>query len=169
MPVSRDAISHEIGSLYVDHSRWLNDWLRRRMGDSHQAADLAHDVFLKLLARDAPIEAHEPRAFLTTVAQRVLFSHYRRQTLERAYLEALKQAPQALAISPEERAILLETLTEIDRILDGLPVMVKRVFLLSQLDGLKQADIAKDLGLSLATVKRHLVKASMHCIFALDV
>ena len=47
--------------------------------------------------------------------------------------------------------------------------MVKRVFLLSQLDGLKQADIAKDLGLSLATVKRHLVKASMHCIFALDV
>ena len=35
----------------------------------------------------------EPRAFLTTVAKRVLFNYYRRQDLERAYLDALAQMP----------------------------------------------------------------------------
>jgi RNA polymerase sigma-70 factor (ECF subfamily) len=50
--------------------------------------------------------------------------------------------------------------------LDGLPAVVRKAFLLSQLDGLKQAEIAQELGISLASVKRHLVKAGMHCIFA---
>lgn len=169
MAASRDTISQEVGGLYLDHGRWLNQWLRKRLGDAHQAADLAQDVFLKLLAREELVNAREPRAFLSTVAQRMLFSHYRRQQLEQAYLQALMHTPQTLDISPEEQAILVETLTEIDRMLDGLPTIVKRAFLLSQLDGLKQKDIAQELGISLATVKRYLVKAGMHCVFAAEV
>jgi RNA polymerase sigma-70 factor (ECF subfamily) len=114
------------------------------------------------------VQAREPRAFLTTVAQRVLANHYRRQQLERAYLEALAQAPQSAALSPEERALLLEALDEIDRMLDGLPAPVRRAFLMAQLDGMKQADIARALGLSLTTVKRYLVQAGMHCFFAVQ-
>jgi RNA polymerase sigma-70 factor (ECF subfamily) len=41
---------------------------------------------------------------------------------------------------------------------------VRRAFLLSQLDGMKQADIAAKLQLSLATVQRHIAKAA-HCCF----
>ncbi len=161
-----DALHHEITVLYADHHGWLQSWLRRRLGDAHQAADLAHDTFLRLLTRDEPVQAREPRAFLTTVAQRVLFNHYRRQQLERAYLEALAQAPQALAMSPEERALLLEALDEIDRLLDGLPAPVRRAFLLSQLDGMPQAEIAATLGVSLTTVKRYIVQAGVQCYFA---
>ncbi len=161
-----DAVHGEVSTLYVDHHGWLLGWLRRRLGDAHQAADLAHDTFVRLLAREEPVLAREPRAFLTTVAQRVLFNHYRRQQLERAYLEALAQAPQALALSPEARALLLETLDEIDRLLDGLPPAVRRAFLLSQLDGMAQADIAATLGVSLTTVKRYIVQAGVQCYFA---
>ena len=159
---------HAIDQLYSHHHGWLQGWLRKKLGDVHQAADLAHDTFERLLARDEPVQAREPRAFLTTVAQRVLANHYRRQQLERAYLEALAQAPQSFAISPEERALLLEALDEIDRMLDGLPAPVRRAFLMAQLDGMKQADIARELGLSLTTVKRYLVQAGMHCYFAVD-
>lgn len=167
MPVTADGAHREIAGLYDAHHCWLSTWLRNRLGDAHQAADLAHDIFVRLLAREEPVDAREPRALLTTIAQRALFSHYRRQRLERAYLEALSHAAPALAMSPEERAMLLETLVEIDRMLDGLPAPVKRAFLLSQLDGLKQAEIAHALNISLATVKRYLVKAAMHCIFAM--
>ncbi|WP_159916881.1 sigma-70 family RNA polymerase sigma factor [Pantoea sp. 18069] len=166
MPVIVDAAHREVAGLYNEHHRWLSAWLRNRLGDAHQAADIAHDIFVRLLAREMPVEAREPRAFLTTVAQRALFSHYRRQQLERAYLDALAHWAPTLAASPEERAILLETLVEIDRMLDGLPALVRRAFLLSQLDGLKQAEIAQELNISLATVKRYLVKAGMHCMFA---
>jgi RNA polymerase sigma-70 factor (ECF subfamily) len=46
---------------------------------------------------------------------------------------------------------------------------VRKAFLLSQLDGMKQADIAIELNLSLATVQRHIAKAARMCFFGLDV
>ena len=156
----------QIESLYSDHHGWLRGWLGKKLGDMHQGADLAHHTFVRLLAKQEAVAIQEPRAFLTTVAQRVLANHWRRQQLERAYLEALAQAPQAAALSPEERALLLEALDEIDRLLDGLPAPVRRAFLMAQLDGMKQADIARALGVSLTTVKRYLVQAGMRCYFA---
>jgi RNA polymerase sigma-70 factor (ECF subfamily) len=167
MPVTHPALNSTIDSLYRAHNVWLTGWLRRRLGCPHSAADLAQDTFIKVLtARDAA-RINEPRAFLTTIARRVLGNHYRRQDLERAYCQALAQMPEDLAPSEEERAILFETLVELDERLDGLPALVKRAFLLSQVDGLSHGEVAIELGISIATVKRHLNKAAMRCYFAL--
>jgi RNA polymerase sigma-70 factor (ECF subfamily) len=153
--------------LYHAHHNWLTGWLRRRLGCPDSAADLAQDTFIRVLtARETP-QIIEPRAFLTTIAKRVLFNHYRRQDLERAYAEALAQLPEVYAPSEEERAIILQTLMELDQLLDGLPRLVKRAFLLAQVDGLTYPQIAAELGISIATVKRHLSKAAMRCYFAL--
>ena len=141
--------------------------MRRKLGCPDSAADLAQDTFVRLLsARETP-RIEEPRAFLTTVAKRVLFNHYRRQDLERAYYQALAQLPEALAPSEEERAIILQTREALDQLLDDLPLAVKRAFLLAQVDGLSYPQIAVELGISVATVKRHLTKAAMRCYFAL--
>jgi RNA polymerase sigma-70 factor (ECF subfamily) len=48
----------------------------------------------------------------------------------------------------------------------GLPVQAKQAFLLAQLEGLGQAEIAAELGISVSTVKRHLAKAAMRCFFS---
>ena len=161
--------AHSVAELYTDHHHWLHAWLRRKLGCSHRAADLAHDTFLRLLNREEPIAIQEPRAFLTTVAQRVLANHWRREHLEQAYLEALALQPEALAPSPEERHAILTTLSEIDALLATLPDEVRRAFLLSQLDGLNQPQIAAQLGVSVTTVKRYLTRAGALCYFALDI
>ena len=159
--------SHTVEVLYHEHHHWLTGWLRRKLGCPQSAADLAQDTFVRVLsARETPTLV-EPRAFLTTIAKRVLFNFYRRQDLERAYLDALAHMPEHVAPSEEERAIILQTLVELDQLLDGLPVQVKRAFLLAQLDGLTYAQIGAELGISIATVKRHLNKAAMRCYFAL--
>ncbi|MFA5496068.1 MAG: sigma-70 family RNA polymerase sigma factor [Porticoccaceae bacterium] len=164
--MAESVLQQEIRVLYSNHHGWLQAWLRKKLGCAHSAADLAHDTFVRLLAREEALAIQEPRAFLATVARRVLANHWRRQQLERAYLEALATVPEALAPSEEERALLLETLHEIDRLLDGLPVPVKRAFLLTQLDGLNHAQVAAAMGVSSTTVKRYLVKAARHCYFA---
>src|SRR5258708_20068807 len=168
MAADKTLLHHEVQTLYSDHHGWLHAWLRKKLGCAHRAADLAHDTFLRLLARDEPLGVEEPRAFLTTVAQRVMANYWRREQIERAYLEALACVPEALAPSPEERALLLETLCEIDGLLERLPVTVKRAFLLlAQLDGLSHAEIAAQLRISISTVKRHLVRAGAQSFFAL--
>ncbi|MEG2029504.1 MAG: sigma-70 family RNA polymerase sigma factor [Janthinobacterium sp.] len=166
MSAAQPGVHQEVGSLYRDHHRWLQGWLRHKLGNAFDAADVAHDTFMRLLNREEGIAAREPRAFLTTVAKGVLGNLYRRRDLEAAYLETLASLPAQCAPDPEAQAILLEALFDIDRRLDGLPAPVRRAFLLSQLDGMPQAGIAAELHVSLATVQRYLVKAMHQCFFA---
>ncbi|HBO4344171.1 TPA: sigma-70 family RNA polymerase sigma factor [Pseudomonas aeruginosa] len=153
-------------TLYSDHHHWLTGWLRRRLGCPQNAADLAQDTFVKVLVSRQAARIDEPRAFLTIIARRVLCHHYRRQDVERAYLEALASLPEREVPSEETRAIVLETLVELDHLLDGLPPLAKETFLLAQLDGLGYAEIATQLGISLSSVKRYMLKAAQRCYFA---
>ncbi|HVY06762.1 MAG TPA: sigma-70 family RNA polymerase sigma factor [Burkholderiales bacterium] len=162
-----DARFRALDALYADNYGWLRRWLQRKLGCAHQAADLTQDTFLRLLASPQVEDIVEPRAFLTTIAKRVLANHYRRREIERAYLEALALMPEAQASSPEARAIVIETLVEIDLMLDGLPALAKQVFLLAQVDDLPYAAIARELDISISTVKRYLLKAARHCYFGI--
>lgn len=167
MPASQSVVNREIATLYVDHHSWLQSWLRRRLGNAFDAADLAQDAYLRLLGRDLQeIRAlREPRALLTTIAQGLVANLYRRRDVEQAYLDTLALLPEPRAVSPEQRAIVLETLVEIDRLLGTLALPVRQAFLLSQLDGMRQADIARELGVSLPTVRRHIARAVVQVCF----
>lgn len=156
-----------LATLYQGHHGWLLGWLRQRLGCQHSAADLAQDTFVRLLHQREAVEYREPRAFLATVARGLLIDHYRRARLERAYLDALQSVPEPLAPSPEERALVLETLVEIDRLLDGLKPRVREAFLLSQLDGLTYPQIAERLGLSVSSIQQYMTQAFAHCYKAL--
>ncbi|WP_460119265.1 sigma-70 family RNA polymerase sigma factor [Pseudomonas sp. H3_G09] len=151
--------------LYREHRGWLETWLRRRMGNAWDAADLSQDTFLRVLCNAPPLaELREPRAYLLTVGKRLLSNFYTRRHLEQAYLDALAQLPEACAPSPEQRWLLLETLQALDELLDGLPRAVRRAFLWSQLEGLGYREIAERLQVSERTVKRYMAQAYEHCL-----
>ncbi|NUU38466.1 sigma-70 family RNA polymerase sigma factor [Pseudomonas sp. C2B4] len=153
-----------VEALYVGHKGWLHTWLQRKLGNRVDAADLMHDTFTRILAARALPDLAEPRAYLTCVAKGILVNWYQRQALERAYLAALAQMPEALAPSPEQRFLILETLHEVDAMLDSLPPLVKRAFLLSQIGAMKYDDIATQLDVSLITVKRYMKQAFVQCL-----
>ncbi|AVJ28110.1 sigma-70 family RNA polymerase sigma factor [Achromobacter spanius] len=159
-PRSADSIT----TMYANHHGWLLGWLRKRLGSAADAADLAHDTFLRVLG-NARADVREPRAFLSTVAGGILANFYRRRDIEQAYLRTLADLPETYAPSPEARAIVLETLVEIDRRLSGLPAPVRQAFLLAQVDGMKQSEIAATLGVSLPTVQRYVARALLQCFF----
>ncbi len=159
-------LREQLSQLYSSNQAWLKGWLHTKLGCSYRAADLMHDTFMRLLTREELIQVKEPKAFLTTVAKRVLIDHWRREQIEQAYQAALMQMPELYAPAPEEQYLFLESLLAIDKLLDGLPVVVKRAFLYFQLEGLKQHDIAEKLNISLSTVKRYLVQAGVQCYFA---
>ncbi len=169
MPADRSAPG-ELDSLYRDHYGWLHRRLCGKLDCEAQAADLAQDTFVRVLADAAHARLpslRQPRAFLATISRRLLANHWRRQRIEQLYLAELSARPEPVEISTETRAILIETLVEVDRALASLPPRVRQAFLMTQLDGASHAEVAQALGLSLATVKRYLVRAGMRCYFAL--
>ncbi|MEG1055653.1 MAG: sigma-70 family RNA polymerase sigma factor, partial [Janthinobacterium sp.] len=73
--------------------------------------------------------------------------------------------PEPVAPPPEVRLMFLERLVELDRRLAALPAQARQAFLLVQLDGMGQQEVAAELGISLSTVKRHLARAALRCFF----
>ena len=158
----------QVGRMYQEHHRWLLSWLRPRVDCRHLAADLVQDVFVRVLSADNAAarlsSVREPKGYLATIARRLMIDHFRRARLERAWLQALAEQPEAEDISPETRAILLETLCELDAMLAGLGPKVRKAFLLAQLDGVPYKAIAETLEVSLVTVNRYIAKALQHCM-----
>lgn len=153
-----------VGKLYADHHGWLRGWLRKKLGCTDTAADLAQDTFLRLLARPELPTLQEPRAYLTTVAKGLLSNWYRRHTLERAYLDALAALPEAQVPSVEHGLMILETLQQLDILLSTLSHKARTAFLLAQVDGLKYEEIATQLGVSIASVKHYMQQAYRLCL-----
>ena len=165
MAVSAAPQQQALQQLYQDHHGWLHGWLRQRMGCSHNAADLAQDTFLRLLSKERDLSPlRDPRAYLSTIAHSLLVNHWRRQAIERAYLEALALQPEQYAPSPEARELIMATLLQIDTMLRSLPSKVRSAFLMAQLDGLTYAQIAISLGVSERMVKKYMAQAMLHCL-----
>lgn len=155
--------------LYVDHQGWLNGWLRRQLGCSQRAADLAQDTFVRVLSKDQGLDSiREPRAYLHIIARGLLINHWRRRQIEQAYLEAIALQPEAVAPSPESQALVVETLMQVDAMLARLPEKVRRAFLLSQLHGMTYAAIAIELGVSERMVKKYMAQAMLHCLTLIE-
>lgn len=167
MSATEPPVHQEAAALYRHHHGWLLAWLRRKLGDSFTAADLAQDTFVSILANGVATDIREPRPFLATIARRLIAHRHRRQVLETSYLEALATVSETLAPSPEARLLALEAIQQIDRALDGLPPRVKEAFLLAHLEGLSYADIAERLRVSTSSVKQYLTRANCQCFFAL--
>jgi len=163
LPVS-DRLLHE---LYNQHHHWLLGWLRRRVSESEQAADLAQDTFLNILNANNAQDIRQPRPFLATIARRLVSNYHRRQRVEAAYLDAIACLPESLFPSVEEHALALELLQQIDQALNGLPYRVKQAFLLAHLEELSYAEIACVLKVSTSSVKQYLCRANQQCFFSM--
>jgi RNA polymerase sigma factor (sigma-70 family) len=160
------ASTHQVEDLYCRHHSWLQGWLRKKLGNTFDAADLAQDVFMRLLRKKEaePDQAlREPRAYLTTIAHGLVVEHWRRRELEQSWLALLATMPEQEVPSPESRLIFLEALISIDQMLASLKPQIRTAFLLAQLEGLTCPQIAERIGKSVATVERYIASALRHC------
>jgi RNA polymerase sigma factor (sigma-70 family) len=161
------ALQQQIEGLYADHHGWLRSWLRRKLGSAFDAADLAHDTYLRLLRTGRLPEVEQSRQHLAQIANGLVIDLYRRRQIEAAYLEAMAQQPESLAPSEEDRALAVEALIQIDTLLQSLPAKAREALLLCKLEGLGYRDIASQLGVSVSSVEKYIAAALVACCQAL--
>lgn len=106
----------------------------------------------------------ESRAYLLQIAKGLMIDSWRRRQLEAAFQKSLALLPEECWPSAENRAIVFETLREIDTVLYSLPSKVRETFLLSRFDGLTYSEIAMRLDVSVASVRKYMLKAAYACL-----
>ena len=145
-----------------------NSWLRARLGNAADASDLAHDTFLRVMTARSQLPIREPRSYLSAIARSLLIDKVRRRAIEKAYLQALALRPEPVEVSPEVRLSIIEMLMGVDSLLDELGPKTRAIFLAVQLEGLTYGAAAERFGVSVTTVKNHLIKAMTRCLLAVE-
>lgn len=164
MPSADSPADPTLHALYCDHHGWLRDWLRRRLGSACDAADLAHDIFMRLLIRPRTFDSFDgARAYLGAMARGLCVDLWRRREIERLWLETLAAQPEAVVPSAEQQTLIVEALCAVDAMLNRLPPRVARAFALAQIDGLTYRQIARELGVSERSVKNYMATAMLQC------
>jgi len=149
--------------LYKEHHKWLKTWIWKRIECPELAADILQDTFCKFMQQPTQVHPREPKAYLSTIAKSLIIDRARRNTHEKSYLACRAKLPFDSTISEEQKATTLETLKEIDQLLDGLTARQRHIFVLAQLEGLSFVDISKRLDLSVNTVRKHYLRVLEYC------
>ncbi len=150
--------------LYSEHNSWLKGWLRVRLGNAADAADLAQDTFVRVMTARNDVPIREPRGYLSAIARSLLIDKSRRRAIEQAYLFALAQRPEPTEVSPEIRLSIIEMLVQVDSLLDELGGRTREIFLAVQLEGLTYVAAAERFEVSVTTIKNHLIRAMTRCL-----
>ena len=141
----------------------VHRFIARRLRATDEAADLAQEAFLRLLGRQgAPLRS--PRSFLFTTALNLLRDRARARLVRRAW-EAAGEVEQVVCPAPSPHAVLeaRQLVGVLETALAELTPCRRAALLLHRLDGLSQAAVAAQLGLSLSSVEKHIRLALRHC------
>jgi len=134
--------------------------LRRSLSTRHDHDDLVQEVFLRVFRRLHTLEKTSAlRSFIYSVAVRVVSEEIRHfYVLKRARDQLVLMAEDAGNSGADYEA--RETLGRVQRVLDGMKDKHRAVFVLRHVEGMELLEIAQGLDISLATVKRYLIRAT---------
>lgn len=154
----------DLKTLFAEHRRDLDAYLRRRVDDPGTAADLTQEAFLRLARMPKQTNIEDPRSFLFTIAANLARDHIRRLVSRRAWMAA-EGGEDAACPAPLPDASLIETEREtlMRQAIHALPARTRAIFLLFHSEGRSYREIAATLGISPRTVEYHLRQALAQC------
>jgi RNA polymerase sigma-70 factor (ECF subfamily) len=142
------------------HSPMVLRFLHRALGPTSDVEDLTQEVFAGVFSNVRALRNRDAlRSFVFSVAVRTLKWELRRRKARRIFqLATFDQLPDhpVAAVDAESR----QALRRFYAILDRLGAQERTAFVLRHMEGLKLEEVADALGMSLATVKRRLQRAS---------
>ena len=121
--------------------------------NSHDAEDVAQEVFLKLYRAGGWEQIKDERAYLARVAWRVSVDRRKRVG------EELNEEAASVERTPEELAVEANWSAVVHRLMDALPEELRMPLALSAMDELTSAEIGGVLGIPEGTVRTRLMKA----------
>lgn len=151
----------------------LMSFFLRRVRDRSEAEDLTQDVFARLLGAVERGRIEDSEAFVFRVASNLLADRARRHARRGASLPLDTAAADVAAVAELAREFVEERDPErvllgrdsLRSVLDALAELGERtrdIYVLFRLENLKQRDIAALYGISVSTVEKEIMRATLH-------
>ena len=145
-------------NIYERYCKRLYGFVLRYIKQEDDAEEIVQEVFVKLWEARDKIDVYTSfDSFLFTIAYNTTMSLFRKRIKEKKYLEYLKSVQQVQsAPNVIEEIHFNELNANVQSLLDQLTPRQKEIFKLSREEGLAHGEIAKRLGISVNTVKKHM-------------
>lgn len=158
-------------AAYRQYWKYICRYVARRFGSGPpEPEDVAQIVFARFATVKAPQKIDNPRAYLVRTAVNVVIDHKRKETSnERNALGHLAQVreeawdnrtPERFLVAKDDMRIVQDTLAK-------LPETQREIVLLSRVESISSAEIARMKGMSATEVKRQIASALAQCDEAL--
>jgi RNA polymerase sigma factor (sigma-70 family) len=155
-----------VARLFAEHGSALRTFIGRRVRKQPDAAELAQEVYLRMLRLDDASIIENPEAYLYTVASNLAREHARLEGRAGTALDiddVLIQ--QQLADLPSYGTELdsHQRIKRLQEVLQQLPAKCQAAVVLQYWHGLTYEEIAQRLDISAHMVKKYLSQALVHC------
>jgi RNA polymerase sigma factor (sigma-70 family) len=155
-----------VARLFAEHRGALQAFLYRRVRRRPDAAELAQEVYVRILRVPDLATIRDPGAYLYTVASNLARDHARRERHGRVALdvddplveEQLAELPAFAAQLDAEQRI-----NRLSKVLQQLPPKCHAAVVMQYWHGLSYEEISQRLGVSTHMVKKYLSQAMAHC------
>jgi RNA polymerase sigma-70 factor (ECF subfamily) len=143
---------------YREYEWELLRFLARRLGSASLAADIAHELFLKLCGATDHPDIRDRKAYLFSMAANLATDHLRTEKRRSAILAEADKVVwgQTDELTPERHALARAELRYLETAVAALAPRCRQIFYLSRYEGRSQLEIAEQLGLGLTTVYKDL-------------
>lgn len=151
--------SNNLESTFQTERAGLLRYLGRRAGWD-AAPDLVQEVFLRAASSEQAGRLINPAAFVRRIARNLLIDRARKLGRDNVVIFPLDE--QRDLVAQPEQSLNLEAsdlLRLYEDAVDRLPEKTRRVFLMHRVDEMSYREIHERLGISVATVEYHMVKA----------
>jgi RNA polymerase sigma-70 factor (ECF subfamily) len=155
-----------VAEVAAKHGSRLRRFLAARLRNAADIADLAQEVYLRLLRVERHDQIRNPEAYLLTIAGHVLQQHALASSAGPETMDitdAFVDASIAEETDPAAALHLEQRLAALDRALARLSPKARAAFVLQRRDGCTVDEIAARLGISRSMVKKYLAKVLLQC------
>lgn len=160
MEAFRNGEEQALAYFFKLHSKSLAYFAARMLGDKNEADDIVSKCFLKLWQKHENFQTEQNiKAFLYISCRNACLDYLAslkvRTVAQEKYMEHLDRGGETLLYD----VIQTEVLDMVNKEIEELPEKMKVIFKLLYLEGKSTADISKELGLSIQTVRNQKTKA----------
>lgn len=146
--------------LFIDYYPMLTVFAKKYIGNMNTAREIVQDFFVRFYENNQKLNIQSSlKSYLYSSVRNSCLNYLNQQKLHASHVEIIKNQNKDSLIDFADTMEQTELEYKIWKEVSAMPDQCKRIFKLSRKEGIKNKEIANQLGISIRTVETQISKA----------